>query len=115
MLISCRAGDHAHSRAPFHILIALCAGPRFLVLVLQWLSHRQTKGTDDSASEDDRDSSAQSSGRQSRSTRSTSRKAEELVDQVVKPAYEAVREEGGPKAPLADIELGVGLARTFCW
>jgi hypothetical protein len=52
-------GDHPASRAPFHILIALCAAPRFILLGLLWLSHR-SKG-------------------------------------------------------YADLELFVGLARTFCW
>lgn len=35
-----RIGDHPATRAPFHILIALCATPRFLLLALQWLAHR---------------------------------------------------------------------------
>lgn len=52
-------GDHPASRAPFHILIALCAAPRFILLGLLWLSHRSKS--------------------------------------------------------YADIELFVGLARTFCW
>jgi hypothetical protein len=55
-----RIGDHAVSRSPFHILIALCATPRFLMLGLQWLAHR-------------------------------------------------------PRGRLADLELAVGLARTFSW
>ncbi|RXK35959.1 hypothetical protein M231_06782 [Tremella mesenterica] len=38
--VSATIGDHAGPRAPFHILIALCATPRFLLLLVQWLLHR---------------------------------------------------------------------------
>ncbi|ODN89207.1 calcofluor white hypersensitive protein [Cryptococcus wingfieldii CBS 7118] len=38
--VSATIGDHVPTRAPFQILIALCATPRFLLLIVQWLVHR---------------------------------------------------------------------------
>ena len=109
-----RAGDHAVSRAPFHIIIALCAGPRFLVLILQWLAHRHTAVK---VKSNDYDGAlvGQTTARASRS-KAEHRKAEEMVDTISSSVREAV--EGGanpPPPPLADIELVVGIARTFCW
>lgn len=40
VLANLSVGDHAASRAPFQILIALTATPRFIFLGLQWLAHR---------------------------------------------------------------------------
>ncbi|KAL7421582.1 Protein cwh43 [Cryptotrichosporon argae] len=45
--VSATIGDHPGPRAPFHILIALTATPRFLLLLIQWTAHRypqQPKG-----------------------------------------------------------------------
>lgn len=39
-LTSCRIGDHLPPRIIFQILIALCSGPRFLLVFLQYLVHR---------------------------------------------------------------------------
>ncbi|WVO15056.1 hypothetical protein L204_102700 [Cryptococcus depauperatus] len=41
--VSATIGDHALPRASFHILIALCATPRFLLLIVQWLVHRNLR------------------------------------------------------------------------
>jgi hypothetical protein len=109
-----RAGDHAISRAPFHILIALCAGPRFLVLILQWLAHRHTSITNTTGTQEP-PSSAKSTATATR-TKAAQRQPEEMVDQAVDAIRKTV--EGGdapPPPPLADIELVVGVIRTFCW
>lgn len=77
LLIQSSIGDHAPPRALFHILIALCATPRFLLLLVQWLVHRNPPCT-----------------------------SSHSVD---------VKSVKRSSATLVDIELLVGLARTFCW
>ncbi|WVQ84587.1 hypothetical protein IAT38_006741 [Cryptococcus sp. DSM 104549] len=74
--VSATVGDHAPSRAPFHILIALCATPRFLLLLVQWIVHRNPP----------QDTSTE------KSAKAGSRRA---------------------SPTLVDVELGVGVLRTF--
>lgn len=116
--VSAVIGDHPQSRAPFHILIALCAGPRFLVLVLQWLSHRHgpTEETQSLHSSPDNFETAHSSAVEgSRIKTRAASKVEALVDEAMKPLSGAIKETSPGPAGLADMELIVGLIRTFCW
>ena len=116
--VSAVVGDHSVSRAPFHILIALCAGPRFLVLVLQWLSHRH--GTPPESRTSKVDGNTKDSGHSTATdggsirTRVTA-KAEAVTENVTIPLTTALTEAASGPSGLADIELMVGLARTFCW
>ena len=116
--VSAVVGDHSVSRAPFHILIALCAGPRFLVLVLQWLSHRHaqpstrsTSGPSPKSQETGRSSAMNGAGIRTRATS----KLEAVTDDAIKPLATAMQETSSGPSGLADIELIVGVARTFCW
>ncbi|ORX35356.1 Frag1/DRAM/Sfk1 family-domain-containing protein [Kockovaella imperatae] len=114
--VSATIGDHALPRAPFHILIALCATPRFLLLGAQWMLHRNRPARRGSSTSTSDASFAQSTAISAGSVRTRANaKAAELVDGVVQPLEEAAREEeraGGSRT--ADIELMAGLGRTFC-
>ncbi|OWZ55107.1 calcofluor white hypersensitive protein [Cryptococcus neoformans 125.91] len=74
--VSATIGDHAPLRAPFQILIALCATPRFFLLLVQWLVHRNPPLTNTHSGD--------------------------------------IRNAERSSAFLVDIELLVGVARTFC-
>jgi hypothetical protein len=85
-----------------------------LVLVLQWLAHRHTAVERSTESQDD-SPSAKSTATATKFS-ATQRKPEEVVDDVTDTIRTTV--EGGntpPPPPLADIELIVGVIRTFCW
>lgn len=77
VLIQSSIGDHAPLRAPFQILIALCATPRFFLLLVQWLVHRNPPLTNTHSGD--------------------------------------IRNAERSSAFLVDVELLVGVARTFCW
>lgn len=116
--VSAVIGDHSVSRAPFHILIALCAGPRFLVLVLQWLSHRHGRPSEEVHTR--ADTSAHGAGHSSSVNEGSIRtraaaKAETLTNDAIKPLTTAMKETSSGPSGLADIEFIVGIARTFCW
>ncbi|WWD03771.1 hypothetical protein V865_001827 [Kwoniella europaea PYCC6329] len=119
--VSATIGDHAPPRAPFQILIALCATPRFLLLLVQWLVHRYPpsrppKSSDRYPLDSDLDSAGYSSAIKDAGikTRSAAAKIEkEVEEQILKPVEEALRDEIG-NSTLVDVELFVGIARTFC-
>lgn len=46
-----RIGDHLPPRIVFQILIALCSGPRFLLVFLQYIVHRTTPPVEDGVHE----------------------------------------------------------------
>ncbi|WWC72123.1 uncharacterized protein I206_106083 [Kwoniella pini CBS 10737] len=116
--VSATIGDHAPPRAPFQILIALCATPRFLLLLVQWLVHRYppsrySKPPNLSSSAINSNGTAMpESGLRTRS-KATTRKVENVIHEIVEPLEGALEQELGNKT-LADIELFVGIARTFC-
>nr|XP_019001310.1 calcofluor white hypersensitive protein [Kwoniella mangroviensis CBS 8507]OCF64771.1 calcofluor white hypersensitive protein [Kwoniella mangroviensis CBS 8507] len=119
--VSATIGDHAPPRAPFQILIALCATPRFLLLLVQWLVHRYPPSRPPKSSERyPLDSDLTSAGHSSAikaagiKTRSAAAKIEkEVEEETLRPVEEALRDEIGSKT-LVDIEVFVGIARTFC-
>lgn len=106
-------GDHAASRAPFQIAIALTAAPRFALLALQWVAHRYPPRGRSAAHALSRDSSPSApiiqtpDGLRSRKHEQTS-----LPDNGG-PRPEAEVEPAAP-AGWADIEAMCGLGRTFC-
>ncbi|KAK8853309.1 hypothetical protein IAR55_004013 [Kwoniella newhampshirensis] len=120
--VSATIGDHALPRAPFQILIALCATPRFLLLLVQWLVHREPPLTPAKSSAR-HDTAANGNGH------STSLNAEDVrmcsvpqrpgeriqeeVGSMTESMVQAIETEIGSSA-LADLELLVGVARTFC-
>ncbi|WRT70118.1 uncharacterized protein IL334_007112 [Kwoniella shivajii] len=115
--VSATIGDHASPRAPFQILIALCATPRFLLLLLQWLVHRYPPSRPPKSSDTcptSEGSGATSALKEARvRTRSVDHKLEKEIEEVLAPVDDPLRVEIGSKA-LVDIELFVGIARTFC-
>ncbi|WWC91829.1 uncharacterized protein L201_006776 [Kwoniella dendrophila CBS 6074] len=116
--VSATIGDHAPPRAPFQILIALCATPRFLLLLVQWLVHRYPPAKPSISGE--RYTSKPSSNGNASSidkpglvTRAPTSKLEKEVEEIMEPVDNALRQEIGNQT-LVDIELFVGIARTFC-
>lgn len=84
-----------------------------MVLILQWLAHRHTASIDTVTSQDE-SPSAKSAATATRSK--TALKREEVVDNVADTIRMTVEGGNGPPLPpLADIELVVGVIRTFCW
>ncbi|WVF72912.1 hypothetical protein IAT40_007730 [Kwoniella sp. CBS 6097] len=115
--VSATVGDHAPSRAPFQILIALCATPRFLLLLVQWLVHRYppvrpTKSADryTTTSSEGKASAVRTMGIR---TRTAAQKVEAEVEELLAPVDDALKAEVG-STTLVDMELFVGIARTFC-
>lgn len=112
--LTCSIGDHAAPRAPFHILIALCATPRFLLLLAQWLVHRYPplmvtpRSNGQSALDTGKTTALSGNGTRTRAAA----KLERIKDEVVAPLEEAERAVVGR---WVDTELFVGIARTFCW
>lgn len=132
MMVRCmfRIGDHSAPRASFQILIALCATPRFLLLLVQWLAHRYPLARPPKSAgaqlpppvHGDGGGGIHHSDGVSKSTLDegfgavqgdvTSRGAS--IEDVTCSLAEALEEEVGASS-LPDIELAVGIARTFCW
>ncbi|WWD19737.1 hypothetical protein CI109_104201 [Kwoniella shandongensis] len=120
--VSATIGDHALPRAPFQILIALCATPRFLLLLVQWIVHRNppirpTKTSDrhdSAATTNGHSSTLKLTGLRTRTAfQKGGEKVQEGIEVVTAPLEEAVEMEVG-STTLVDIELFVGIARTFC-
>ncbi|WWC64717.1 uncharacterized protein I303_107328 [Kwoniella dejecticola CBS 10117] len=114
--VSATIGDHAPPRAPFQILIALCATPRFLLLLVQWLAHRYPPARLADAStrlaptSNGASSALKDAGLRSRAATS---RIEREDESILKAAGENPKEEINYGA-LVDIELLVGVVRTFC-
>lgn len=112
--VSATIGDHPPPRAPFQILIALCATPRFLLLLAQWLAHRYPPaGTQAAATHKRVPTSAKTSALESPRVRTRAAKTAEKTqgtDGSATEPYEDERDGSGG----ADIEAIVGVARTFC-
>ncbi|WVR00084.1 hypothetical protein IAU59_007226 [Kwoniella sp. CBS 9459] len=114
--VSATVGDHAPSRAPFQILIALCATPRFLLLLVQWLVHRYPPLRP--AKSADRYTALQSEGKGSAlrdvgmRARSAAHKVENEVEELLEPVEDTLKTEVG-STTLVDVEFFVGIARTF--
>jgi hypothetical protein len=83
-----RIGDWAPERPTFQILIALCSGPRFLLILLQWLVTRQRPRSRTSSSSPSSDP-AEVKGRK------------------------RTAQAGG--LAMADWVALIGVGRTFCW
>ncbi|OCF42243.1 calcofluor white hypersensitive protein [Kwoniella heveanensis CBS 569] len=115
--VSATVGDHAPSRAPFQIIIALCATPRFLLLLVQWLVHRYPPLRPSKSAE--RYQPSDSEGRTTAirdagiRTRAAVNRVGAGVEELLAPVDDAIKAEFG-STTLVDIELFVGIARTFC-
>ena len=109
-----RIGDQAAPRAPFQIIITLCATPRFMLLAAQWLIHRTRTNTEP---QKNRESTGNSTAvDQDAPTTRRAAKAAEAVEDVLNSLEKAVKtEERVTGSSTADVELYVGIARTFCW
>ncbi|WVR07560.1 hypothetical protein IAU60_004602 [Kwoniella sp. DSM 27419] len=118
--VSATIGDHPPPRAPFQILIALCVTPRFLLLLVQWLVHRypSSRAGDEPFSRSEASAANDSkttvfpTSRSSESVRAKNAESSRdraQVDQLDK----VLRQEVG-STTLVDIELFIGIARTFC-
>jgi len=107
-----RFGDHAPSRSPFQILIALCATPRLLFLALQWLVHRYPPSAASRA-----DTANESSGSdEGQKGDDVIASTEKLLDAVTSTANQAVGETfDGSRSRVANAALFVGISRTLCW
>lgn len=113
-------GDHVAPRAPFQILIALTATPRFVVLGLQWIAHRYPPSTSvRSSGSGPAASSAPSASTSTYQGNLRSRsKAHKEDDEAQHPL---TAEDAGPvrtvavRPGLVDAEIMFGVARTFCW
>jgi hypothetical protein len=111
LLIDASIGDHAASRAPFQIAIALTAFPRFALLALQWVAHRyppRGRGAAHSLSRVSSPSAAVTQtpdGLRSRKHEHSSSFPDNGTAREAEPAA---------PAGWADIEAMCGLGRTFC-
>ncbi|GMK59272.1 hypothetical protein CspeluHIS016_0702870 [Cutaneotrichosporon spelunceum] len=106
--VSATIGDHAASRAPFHIAIALTAFPRFTLLALQWVAHRYPPRRQGASHSLSRVSSP--------STHTVSKEGLRNRKQSDNDVSEPVPEHEAAAAPTgwADVEAMCGLGRTFC-
>ncbi|ORY35803.1 Frag1/DRAM/Sfk1 family-domain-containing protein [Naematelia encephala] len=114
--VSATIGDHAPPRAPFQIFIALCATPRFLLLLVQWLVHRYPPSSSRSSMKAPYDTNGSSTSvetasiRERLKTRTDAGRVREMVEDVEAEVDNVLGHGGGT----ADLELFVGVARTFC-
>lgn len=114
-LTLCRIGDFATPRAPFHIIIALCATPRFLLLTLQWLVHRYSTtaapiGLGQGAEKDGSSVAVKSTNARNRASATAAKVADAAMAPLEALADE---EELASGSNTADVEFLVGIARTF--
>ncbi|BEJ12602.1 hypothetical protein CspHIS471_0210620 [Cutaneotrichosporon sp. HIS471] len=107
--VSATIGDHAASRAPFHIAIALTAFPRFALLALQWVAHRYPPRGREAAHALSRVPSPSTTVHTG--SRGGLRNRKHANDEA-----EPVPEHEDAVAPAgwADVEAMCGLGRTFC-
>ena len=99
-----RVGDHFPPRAPFQILIALCATPRFLLIALQWMIHRSSPR---------RDSELEHSRQPIKNGLEKSTENRQGINAPSDGRSPESRAVGSGTLP--DIEAIVGIVRTFCW
>ena len=112
-----RIGDHPPPRAPFQILIALCATPRFLLLLVQWLVHRYPPMPVRENPKYKEENTGGTSSAVSSSTMRTrvSTKLEDIAEEILSPVEDAIKDEQALVKRNVDLELFVGIARTFSW
>lgn len=123
LIYACSIGDHAAPRAPFQILIALTAAPRFILLALQWIAHRYPpRGRSTSSLPRPSDSSSSVAGVTGLGSDTSGVRARkrDAIDVDTPAALDAEDGHGhavdvqGPPSGWVDVEVMCGLGRTFC-
>ncbi|TXT15669.1 hypothetical protein VHUM_00172 [Vanrija humicola] len=117
--VSATIGDHVAPRAPFQILIALTATPRFVLLGLQWIAHRYPPSTSVRSSSAPAAAAAAPSASTSTYQGNLRSRAKTHKDDD-DASHPLTGEDAGPARPassrtgLVDAEIMFGVARTFC-